>query len=336
MFSMSPSSPPLQFPRPLAVPLIDPSLLVAAKSNQQKATTYLTQKDGTKWKVRCLAQPLRSCPNRGFWDSPGEVDWFSLTAKLKWSRQDIYPKSSTFLGPPPFPSCILINSTSNTPCVNTATYLLCCHSCIGIVVVFGPLPDSNCSVSFNLRLVPLALSAHALHPSIHFPYLSFTPLNPLWPAQVERDLQGNEIITPLPSFESQFFVIDDKPDINICTVIPGLHIGSQDAATNVQGLHEKGVTHILNVAFYISNPFSQEFTCETIEVADEPGANITALFPRCFDFINAALAAGGGVLVHWYVKNFTWCRTEKISSHIIGLASNQHVSPTSILMALMR
>lgn len=106
----------------------------------------------------------------------------------------------------------------------------------------------------------------------------------------------------MPSFNSQFFVIDEKPDIDICTVIPGLHIGSQDAATNVQGLQEKGVTHILNVAFYITNPFAEQFVCETVEVADEPGANITALFPHCFDFINAALASGGGVLVHWYVR----------------------------------
>lgn len=152
-------------PRPATVPLIDPLLLVAAKNNQQKATTYLTQKDGSRWKV-------------------------------------------------------------------------------------------------------------------------------------ERDLQGNEIITPVPSFRSQFFVIDDKPDVEVCTVIPGLHIGSQDAATNLQDLQEKGVTHILNVAFYISNPFDNQFVCETIEVADEPGANITALFPRCFEFIESARQQGGGVLVH--------------------------------------
>lgn len=118
--------------------------------------------------------------------------------------------------------------------------------------------------------------------------------------QVERDLQGNEIMTPVMSYQSQFFVIDEKPDTEICTVVPGLHIGSQDAATNVQGLQEKGVTHILNVAFYISNPFQSQFTCETIEVADEPGADITALFPQCFQFINNAIHAGGGVLVHWY------------------------------------
>jgi atypical dual specificity phosphatase len=116
--------------------------------------------------------------------------------------------------------------------------------------------------------------------------------------RVERDLQGNEIVTPVVSFRSQFFVIDEKPDTEVCTVAPGLHIGSQDAATNVQSLQEKGVTHILNVAFYITNPFDSQFICETIEVADEPGANITALFPRCFEFIDSARQAGGGVLVH--------------------------------------
>ena len=116
--------------------------------------------------------------------------------------------------------------------------------------------------------------------------------------KVERDLQGNEIVTPVQSFSSQFFVIDEKPDTEVCTVIPGLHIGSQDAATNVQGLTEKGVTHILNVAFYISNPFESQFICETIEVADEPGANISVIFPRCCEFINAARKAGGGILVH--------------------------------------
>lgn len=49
--------------RPAAVPMIDPSLLVAAKSNQQKSTTYLTQKDGSKWKVRLIRSRLPSQPS---------------------------------------------------------------------------------------------------------------------------------------------------------------------------------------------------------------------------------------------------------------------------------
>ena len=114
-------------------------------------------------------------------------------------------------------------------------------------------------------------------------------------------MQGNEILTPVQSYQSQFFVIDEKPDTAVCTVLPGLHIGSQDAATNVEGMKEKGVTHILNVAFYISNPFASEFTLETVEMADEPGVRISQFFSRCFEFINSARRNGGGVLVHWYV-----------------------------------
>lgn len=144
-------------------------------------------------------------------------------------------------------------------------------------------------------------------------------------------MQGNEILTPVQSYQSQFFVIDEKPDTAVCTVLPGLHIGSQDAATNVEGMKEKGVTHILNVAFYISNPFASEFTLETVEMADEPGVRISQFFARCFEFINSARRNGGGVLVHWYVY-----RKGEFAPPLADLASVRWRLRSLTLLALER
>ena len=55
----------------------------------------------------------------------------------------------------------------------------------------------------------------------------------------------------------EFFVVDLSPDENPCEVIPGLYIGSQDAASNFEGLQKNHITHILVVAAGISKLYPE-------------------------------------------------------------------------------
>jgi hypothetical protein len=56
------------------------------------------------------------------------------------------------------------------------------------------------------------------------------------------------------------YVLDLKPDPEVCQIIPGLFIGSQDASRNLIELKEKKVTHILNAAAgAVDNVFEEDF-----------------------------------------------------------------------------
>jgi len=101
---------------------------------------------------------------------------------------------------------------------------------------------------------------------------------------------------------------DDVPRIDVIEasiqpqlfdIIPGykLYLGSQDAAVNVEGLNEKGVKHILNVATGITNKYPELFVYCSIPILDVEGSNIREMFDECFSFIDKAREEGG-VLVH--------------------------------------
>jgi len=93
--------------------------------------------------------------------------------------------------------------------------------------------------------------------------------------------------------------IEAAVDIKLYDIIPGfkLYLGSQDAATNEEGMDTVGCKNILNVATGISYNKNPKFNYKTIEVLDHPDSRIRNHFEECFAFIDAAIHEGG-CLVH--------------------------------------
>ncbi|XP_018494891.1 dual specificity protein phosphatase 1B [Galendromus occidentalis] len=96
----------------------------------------------------------------------------------------------------------------------------------------------------------------------------------------------------------QGFVYDFKPDLQMAELIPGLFLGSQDVASELELLKSKGVTHIINAASGIKNHFPDDFKYKRVEVLDIPEQEMRSHFEHCNSFIDEALASGGAVFVH--------------------------------------
>eukprot|EP01129_Flabellula_baltica_P001240 TRINITY_DN11134_c0_g1_i1.p1 TRINITY_DN11134_c0_g1~~TRINITY_DN11134_c0_g1_i1.p1 ORF type:complete len:321 (+),score=53.75 TRINITY_DN11134_c0_g1_i1:125-964(+) len=111
-------------------------------------------------------------------------------------------------------------------------------------------------------------------------------------------IDGDDVERPRSS------VIEGAHQPQLFDIIPGfgLFLGSQDAAINVEGLQQNGVTHILNVATGIeivppNEEYTTTYTFCSIPILDVDDADITRIFNECFEFIDAGREAGG-VLVH--------------------------------------
>ena len=95
-----------------------------------------------------------------------------------------------------------------------------------------------------------------------------------------------------------------QPDLYAVPLCPGLFLGSQDAAVNIEGLKQKNVTHILNVATGIPDAFPSLYTYCNVPLLDsDDSSSVVALesaLQRCFDFIESAFAQQppGSVLCH--------------------------------------
>ncbi|KAJ0067001.1 hypothetical protein NL108_006259, partial [Boleophthalmus pectinirostris] len=63
---------------------------------------------------------------------------------------------------------------------------------------------------------------------------------------------------------------------------------SQDAAHDMETLRTHQVTHVLNVAYGVSNPFPEQLVYKTVQILDLPDTNITAYLEECSSFINQA------------------------------------------------
>ena len=55
--------------------------------------------------------------------------------------------------------------------------------------------------------------------------------------------------------ESYGFCVDNSPDEGIHRVVENLYVASQDGARNYRELTDQRITHILNVATGVANPF---------------------------------------------------------------------------------
>ena len=94
----------------------------------------------------------------------------------------------------------------------------------------------------------------------------------------------------------EFFIIDTKPDDGLHQVIPRLFIGSQDAASNFNGLIHNGITHILSAGGAITTKFDR-LTYKHLPIYDVPEFDIKNYFSEAKMFINDGLKTGS-VLVH--------------------------------------
>ncbi|XP_050045668.1 dual specificity protein phosphatase 3-like [Dermacentor andersoni] len=117
-----------------------------------------------------------------------------------------------------------------------------------------------------------------------------------------RDSKGEPRVVSSPRFDgSMGFVPDLKPDLQVGEVIPGLHIGSQDAAADWCLLQSLAVTHVVNAVASTVPNFHEDLglTYLALELLDLPDFTLTrATIDTACDFIDGALSSGGSVLVH--------------------------------------
>lgn len=95
---------------------------------------------------------------------------------------------------------------------------------------------------------------------------------------------------------SEFFVIDTKPDDGLHKVVPGLFIGSQDAASNFNALAEHRITHILNAGGAIGTKL-ERITYKYLPIYDTPEFDIKSTFKEAIMFLKTGLQ-NGSILVH--------------------------------------
>ncbi|XP_061602144.1 dual specificity protein phosphatase 19-like [Cololabis saira] len=94
------------------------------------------------------------------------------------------------------------------------------------------------------------------------------------------------------------FVQDESLDLQVGVVRPFLLLGSQDAAHDIDTLQRYKVSHVLNVAYGVTNLFPDQLECKTLEILDLPETQITSYLEECSSFIDQAQQQGGVVLVH--------------------------------------
>uniref|UniRef100_A0A0B6ZLR9 Protein-serine/threonine phosphatase n=1 Tax=Arion vulgaris TaxID=1028688 RepID=A0A0B6ZLR9_9EUPU len=111
-----------------------------------------------------------------------------------------------------------------------------------------------------------------------------------------KDVLGN--VYSRPSEPSHGFVVSNAEDLQVAEVKPGIIMGSQDVAQNLDLLKHYGVTHILNVATGVENAFPEQFKYQTQEFLDLPEFPIFRGFDSAINFIDEAVQANECVLVH--------------------------------------
>lgn len=94
--------------------------------------------------------------------------------------------------------------------------------------------------------------------------------------------------------EKSYYLVNRKVD----KVIDGLFITNADGAAEKERLKEAGITHIINAATSMVNPFPDDFKYLKKEFPDTPDAPLLEVLDETVEFIHQALTTGGKVLVH--------------------------------------
>lgn len=85
------------------------------------------------------------------------------------------------------------------------------------------------------------------------------------------------------------FLVDLVPDLSIDEIIPRLFLSGDDAATNLDILKSKNITHILNLTSNVPNRYEPMFKYKKISIYDLPSQDIINYFNEAFEFIDKAL-----------------------------------------------
>ncbi|KAM6916212.1 dual specificity protein phosphatase 19-like [Xenentodon cancila] len=117
---------------------------------------------------------------------------------------------------------------------------------------------------------------------------------------LERRSDGGEVeqVEELQEGNGCGFVQDQSLDLQVGVVRPFLLLGSQDAAHNIDTLQRYKVSHVLNVAYGVTNLLPDQMVCKTLEILDLPETQITSYLEECSSFIDQAQKQDGVVLVH--------------------------------------
>lgn len=107
---------------------------------------------------------------------------------------------------------------------------------------------------------------------------------------------GEEVVQQLD--QGCGIVEDHSLDLQVGVVRPYLLLGSQDAAHDLDTLQTHKVSHVLNVAYGVSNPFTDQLHYKTIQILDIPETDIRTYVDECSVFIQQAKQQDGVVLVH--------------------------------------
>lgn len=91
------------------------------------------------------------------------------------------------------------------------------------------------------------------------------------------------------------FVVDEKPDLNVASIIPGLYLSSQDPAVCNDILKKYEIRHILSIGINISDKYDniQYHTCDLLDL---PESNILPSIKKCVNIIHVNLKEN--ILVH--------------------------------------
>lgn len=82
------------------------------------------------------------------------------------------------------------------------------------------------------------------------------------------------------------FVVDEKPDLQIVSIIPGLYLSSQDPAVCNDLLKKYEIRHILSIGVNISEKYD-DIQYHTCDLLDLPETNIIPSIKKCVDIIHA-------------------------------------------------
>lgn len=94
------------------------------------------------------------------------------------------------------------------------------------------------------------------------------------------------------------FVEDTSLDLQVGVVRPFLLLASQDAAHDIDTLRRFKVSHVLNVAYGVTNLFPDQILYKTLQILDLPETHITSHLEECSSFIDQAREQDGVVMVH--------------------------------------
>ena len=84
-------------------------------------------------------------------------------------------------------------------------------------------------------------------------------------------------------------------------VYPNIYIGNYSTSTNLELLHNVGITHIISVIPTFNPPFPDKFKYLHISAYDDQTQDMLPFFKQSNDFIETVLKDGGKVLIHCMV-----------------------------------